>query len=168
MSSFLIDLAWFLLFFGGGIYLAYNRVNLLGSTVCAGAALLLYTLYGDWNLILLLILYLGFAVLVVPNMPEFRRERITRPALEIYRTMLPSMSDTEREALEAGNVWWDGQLFSGMPDWDRLTSFPPPRLSDEEQQFLDGPCEDLCRMLDDWDIAHERADLPPEVWAYVK
>ena len=168
MSSFLIDLAWFLLLFGGGIALAYNRVNLLGSTVCAGAALLALTFFGSWSPIWLVLLYPMFAVLLVPNLIEFRREKITRPALEIYRTLLPSMSDTEREALEAGNVWWDGELFSGMPDWDRLTSLPAPQLSAEEQQFFDGPCEELCAMLDDWDIAHERGDMPPEVWSFIK
>jgi acyl-CoA dehydrogenase len=107
-------------------------------------------------------------LLVIPNLLEFRREKITRPALEVYRTMLPSMSDTEKEALEAGNTWWDGELFSGMPDWDKLMSFPAPALSDEEQAFLDGPCEELCGMLDDWDISHERADMPPEVWQFIK
>ena len=168
MSSFLIDLAWFLLFFGGGIYLAYHRVNLLTSTIVAGATLLVYTVYGSWNIVTLIVLWLLFAVLFIPNMPEFRREKITRPALEIYRKLLPTMSDTEREALEAGNVWWDGELFSGMPDWDRLTEFPAPELSDEEQAFLDGPCEELCRMIDSWDIAHWRADMPPAVWAFIK
>ena len=168
MSSFLIDLAWFLLFFGGGIYLAYNRVNLLTSTVFAGVALLVYTFYGSWNIVALIVLWLLFAVLFVPNMPEVRREKLTRPALEAYRKLLPSMSDTEHEALEAGNVWWDGELFSGMPDWERLTAFPAPQLSADEQAFFDGPCEQLCAMLDGWDIAHERADMPPEVWAFIK
>ena len=168
MSSFLIDLAWFLLFFGGGICLAYNRVKLLNSTVVAGAAVLVYTFYGSWNIVTLIVLWLLFAVLLVPNMPELRREKITRPALGAYRKLLPSMSDTEREALEAGNVWWDGELFSGMPDWDRLTEYPAPQLSAEEQAFIDGPCEQLCAMLDDWDIAHNRFDMPPEVWAFIK
>ena len=168
MSSFLIDLAWFLLFFGGGIILAYNRVNLLTSTAVAGVALVVYTFYGSWNIVTLTLLWLMFAVLFVPNMPEYRREKITRPALEAYRKMLPSMSDTEREALEAGNVWWDGELFSGMPDWDRLTEYPAPKLSEEEQAFFDGPCEQLCAMVDGWDIAHVRGDLPPEVWAFIK
>ena len=168
MSGFLIGLAWFLLFFGGAIYLAYNRINLLASTIASGAVLFIYTVFGSGNFFWLLLLWLAFAVMVIPNLREFRREKITRPALEMYRTMLPSMSDTEREALEAGNVWWDGQLFSGMPDWDRLMSFPAPLLSDEEQAFLDGPCEDLCAMLDDWDIAHERCDLPAEVWQFIK
>jgi len=76
--------------------------------------------------------------------------------------------DTEKEALEAGNSWWDGELFSGMPDWDKLMSYPAPELSIEEQAFLDGPCEELCRMLDDWDISHERGDMPAEAWAFIK
>jgi acyl-CoA dehydrogenase len=168
VSGFLIGLGWFLLFLGGGVYLAYNRVSLISSTMATGAALLAYTFYGDWHFLWLLLLWLLFAVMVIPNMLEFRREKITRPALDIYRTMLPSMSDTEKEALEAGNVWWDGQLFSGMPDWERLMSFPAPKLSDEEQAFLDGPCEELCAMLDDWDIAHERGDMSPEAWAFIK
>ncbi|MGH8223269.1 MAG: acyl-CoA dehydrogenase, partial [Woeseiaceae bacterium] len=168
MSGFLVGLFWFLLFAGGGIYLAYHRVNLLAATTVTGAALFIYTIFGSAPFLWLLLLWLAFGAMVVANMTEFRREKITRPALDMYRKMLPSMSDTEREALEAGNVWWDGELFSGMPDWDRLMSFPPPRLSEEEQAFIDGPCEDLCRMLDDWDISHERGDLPPEVWEYIK
>ena len=168
MSGFLISLAWLLLFVGGAIYLAYNRVSLLSSTIAMGAILLAYLFYGSWHPLWMLILIVLYGALIIPNLPDFRREKITRPALNIYRTMLPSMSDTEREALEAGNTWWDGELFSGMPDWDKLISFPAPKLSDEEQAFLDGPCEELCGMLDDWDISHERGDLPPEAWAFIK
>jgi len=168
LSAFLISLFWFLLFFGGAIYLAYNRVSLLSSTVAMGAILLAYMLYGSWHPLWLLVLILLYALLVIPNLVDFRREKITRPALEIYRKLLPSMSETEKEALEAGSTWWDGELFSGMPDWDKLMSFPVPQLSAEEQAFLDGPCEELCAMLDDWDISHERGDMPPEVWAFMK
>lgn len=168
MSGFLVSLGWLLLFVGGGIYLAYNRVNLLAATTATGAALFIYSLFGSASFLWLLLLWLLFALMIVPNMPEFRREKITRPALDIYRTMLPSMSDTEREALEAGNVWWDGELFSGMPDWDKLMSYPAPELSDEEQAFFDGPCEELCEMLDDWQISHELADMPQHVWEYIK
>ena len=75
---------------------------------------------------------------------------------------------TEREALEAGSVWWDGELFSGRPDWQRLLAMPSSRLSREEQAFLDGPVEELCRMLDDWRITHEDRDLPPEVWRFIR
>jgi acyl-CoA dehydrogenase len=155
------------LFFGGGIFLAYQRVDLRTATIATGIAVAAYLFFGDgswwWNLILLA----AFAAMVVPNLIEFRREKLTRPLLAIYRRMLPSMSDTEREALEAGNVWWDGELFSGMPEWDRLMSYPAPKLSEEEQAFLDGPCEELCQMLDDWEVCHELADMPKPVWDYI-
>jgi acyl-CoA dehydrogenase len=158
---------WVLLFVGGGIFLAYQRIDLKTSTVAAGVALLAYTVFGDGWWLWLLLLWAAFAAMAALNVPELRREKITRPLLDIYRRMLPSMSDTEREALEAGSVWWDGELFSGMPDWERLMTFPAPALSEAEQAFLDGPCEELCRMLDDWDICHVRADMPKEVWDYI-
>jgi acyl-CoA dehydrogenase len=93
---------------------------------------------------------------------------ISRPFMRTYLRALPVMSATERDALEAGTVWWDGELFSGQPDWRRLAANPAPRLTPEEQAFLDGPCETLCGMLDDFDITHRRGDLPPEVWEYLK
>ncbi len=166
----LVSLFWLLLFFGGGIFLAYRRIDLRTATVAAGAAVLAYTIYtfaGNGYWLWMLLLWVGLGIMIVPNLVELRREKLTRPLLNVYRTMLPSMSDTEREALEAGNVWWDGELFSGMPDWDRLMSFPAPALSDEEQAFLDGPCEQLCEMLDDWDVCHNRADMPKEVWDFI-
>jgi acyl-CoA dehydrogenase len=156
-----------LLFFGGGILLAYQRVDLRTSTIATGIALAAYTVFGNGAWWWLIILWVLFGLMVVPNLIEVRREKITKPLLAIYRKMLPSMSDTEREALEAGNVWWDGELFSGMPEWDKLMSYPAPKLSDEEQAFIDGPCEELCRMIDDWQICHELGDMPKEVWDYI-
>ncbi len=167
MHRFALPIFWLLLFIGGGIFLAYQRIDLRTSTSAVGAALIAYTFFGAWSWWWLLILWVAFGLMVVPNMIEFRRAKITKPLLDIYRTMLPSMSDTEREALEAGNVWWDGELFSGMPNWDRLMSYPAPELSDEEQAFLDGPCEKLCEMLDEWQIGHELADMPKHVWDFL-
>ena len=167
MSGLTISLFWLLLFVGGGIYLAYQRIDLRTSTIATGIALAAYWVFGDGGVLWKLFLTLLFGLMVIPNLIEVRREKITRPLLKIYRKMLPSMSDTEREALEAGNVWWDGELFSGMPEWDRLMSYPAPKLSDEEQAFLDGPCEELCRMIDDWAICHEHADMPKEVWDFI-
>ena len=102
MSEFLISLAWFLLFTGGAIYLAYNRVSLLSSTATMGAILVAYLLYGDWHPLWALVLIIAFGALVVPNLLEFRREKITRPALDIYRTMLPSMSDGSSVSFGSG------------------------------------------------------------------
>jgi acyl-CoA dehydrogenase len=170
LSSFLISLFWLLLFFGGATFLAYQRIDLRTSTTAACVAVFAYSIYtfaGNGFWLWMLLLWIALGVLIVPNLIELRREKITKPLLAIYRKMLPTMSDTEREALEAGNVWWDGELFSGMPEWDRLMSFPAPKLSEEEQAFFDGPCEELCHMLDDWDICHNRADMPKEVWDFI-
>jgi acyl-CoA dehydrogenase len=102
------------------------------------------------------------------NLPPLRRLFISGPMLRLFRRLMPPMSDTEREALNAGTVWWDGELFSGKPDWTRLFATPAPALSAEEQAFLDGPVEELCRLLDDWRINEEWRDLPPEVWRFMK
>jgi len=160
-------LFWALLFVGGGIYLAYQRIDLRTSTIATGIALAIYTVFGSAAWWWLILLWIAFGLMVVPNIVEVRREKITKPLLAIYRKMLPSMSSTEREALEAGNVWWDGELFSGMPEWDKLMSYPAPKLSEEEQAFVDGPCEELCRMIDDWAINHEIGDMPKEVWDFI-
>jgi len=170
LSSLLVSLFWLLLIFGGAIYLAYQRIDLRTSTFAFGLAVLAYTIYtfiGNGWWLWMILLWVALAILILPNLIDVRREKLTKPLLDVYRKMLPSMSDTEREALEAGSVWWDGELFSGMPEWDRLMAFPAPELSAEEQAFLDGPCEELCRMLDDWDICHERADMPKEVWDFI-
>ena len=97
----------------------------------------------------------------------FRRDRITRPIFAWAKEQLPSLSQTEQQAIDAGEVWWDADLFTGHPDWRKLLATKPARLSDEEQAFLDGPCEDLCAMLHDWEITRA-GDLPPHVWAFIK
>ena len=121
----------------------------LGSAVATGGGLLVALVLG--------LLALG----------PLRRRWISDPALSWFRKVLPKVSDTEQEALDAGTVWWDAELFSGRPDWNRLLTTPKPRLRDDEQAFLDGPVETLCRMLDDWQIQQD-GDLPPAVWRYLK
>jgi acyl-CoA dehydrogenase len=99
---------------------------------------------------------------------SFRRDWITKPIFRFAQKALPKLSDTEREAIEAGDVWWDADLFTGNPDWKKLLAFAPAKLSQEESDFLAGPVEELCRMIDDWKINWELHDLPPEVWAFLK
>src|ERR1700688_4268776 len=99
---------------------------------------------------------------------SFRRDIITKPIFSWARGVLPTMSDTEREALEAGDVWWDADLFTGNPDWSKLLANAPATLTPEEQAFLHGPVDELCAMLDDWEINWEWRDLPPEVWDFIK
>jgi acyl-CoA dehydrogenase len=108
------------------------------------------------------------AAAVVLNISFVRRIVFTNHVLAVYRRILPDMSSTEKEAIDAGTVWWDADLFSGRPDWDKLLAVPAPRLSAEEQAFLDGPVEELCAMCDDWEITHERQDLPPHLWQFIK
>jgi acyl-CoA dehydrogenase len=158
---------WFFVFLIGALVLAYQRVSLLTATLAYGGALLIYA-FTTAAPISTLLLVAVLAVLVLLNIDAFRIRFISRPFLRTYRRMLPSMSQTEKDALEAGTVWWDGELFTGGPDWDKLLSATPPRLTAEEQAFIDGPCEELCRMIDDWDITHRRADLPPHLWDYIK
>jgi acyl-CoA dehydrogenase len=97
-----------------------------------------------------------------------RRTIVTRAIFAGYRKMLPQMSQTEKEALEAGSVWWEGELFRGRPDWARLHAYPQPQLSAEEQAFLDNETAELCRLSDDWVSSHYDHDLPPEAWKYMK
>ncbi len=98
----------------------------------------------------------------------FRRDIVTKPIFSWARGVLPAMSDTEREALEAGDVWWDADLFTGNPDWSKLLSHAPAILTPEEAAFLHGPVDELCAMLDDWKINWEWRDLPGEVWDFIK
>jgi acyl-CoA dehydrogenase len=99
---------------------------------------------------------------------SFRRDFVTKPIFSWARGVLPQMSDTEREALEAGDVWWDADLFTGDPDWSKLLAHPPATLTDEEKAFLSGPVDALCAMLDDWKINWEWRDLPREAWDFIK
>jgi len=160
-----------LLFVAAVVFLAYRRLSLLVFTATFTLLLAAYTLLGAssapagvWKGFLWVIL----AALWLLNLRPLRKAIITRPFMKAYLKLLPPMSQTEREALEAGTVWWDGELFTGAPKWPKLLSAKPPVLSAEEQAFLDGPCEELCRMLDDWHITHELGDLPPAVWDFMK
>ena len=108
------------------------------------------------------------AAALIVNVPGMRRALLMKPLFRLFRRTLPSLSSTEREALEAGTVWWDAELFTGDPDWNSLLAMPKPELTNEEQSFLDGPVEKLCCMLDDWKIVASLRDLPPEIWQFIK
>jgi acyl-CoA dehydrogenase len=99
---------------------------------------------------------------------SFRRDFITKPIFSWARGVLPTMSDTEREALEAGDVWWDADLFTGNPDWSKLLATAPATLTNEEKAFLSGPVDELCKMFDEWKINWEWHDLPHEAWDFIK
>ena len=160
-----------LAFIAAVLLLAYRRLSLLAFTLTFTVLLGIYTLFGTastpasiWKGFLWMLMVLLWLINLVP----LRKRVITRPFMKTYLKLLPTMSQTEKEALEAGTVWWDGELFTGAPRWEKLLAAQAPHLSDAEQAFLDGPCEELCRLIDDWDITHRRADLPPHVWEFLK
>ena len=120
------------------------------------------------NVLLLVLCAVAALIVATLSLRPLRRALLTRPLFNAYRKVLPQMSDTERDALQAGTVWWDGELFRGHPDWDKLLALPKPRLTADEQRFLQEQVEEVCRMVDDWDITHRRYDLTPQTWDYLK
>ncbi|HEY1773880.1 MAG TPA: acyl-CoA dehydrogenase [Gammaproteobacteria bacterium] len=140
--------------FAGFVIFAVLLIVFSTSHVSGGMKALLWVLYG----VAVVVLWFG----------PFRRLFISNRLLAFYRASMPELSSTEREALEAGTVWWDGELFSGAPHWQALLDLPPPKISAEEQAFLDGPVEQLCGMLDDHRICNVDKDLTPETWRFIK
>jgi len=150
------------------VYLAYRRLPLLSFTAAFTVLLLAYAMFGNPAGLWLGLLFILLVCFWLLNLRPLRIALISAPFIKTYRRLLPPMSATERDALDAGTVWWDGELFTGNPEWRKLLGAAPPQLSAEEQSFIDGPCETLCGMLDDFDITHRRGDLPAEVWDYLK
>jgi acyl-CoA dehydrogenase len=148
---------------------AFYGAKLKVWTLSMAAVWVLFALGGSvsWPLILLSGLVLG-AVLGLLNHAPFRQQLISAPFLKQYLRITPVLSETEQVALEAGTVGWEGELFAGNPDWKKLQSQPFLQLSVEEQAFLDGPVEELCDMLKDWEITHKDADLDPKTWEFLK
>jgi acyl-CoA dehydrogenase len=149
-------------------FLAYHRANgVAWSLALAALAVLLALLtpLGPGWLTAIWVVVGVFAAFAIVK--PLRRAVITGPIFGIYKKILPPISQTEQEALDAGSIWWDADLFTGRPDWKKMLDYPPAKLTAEEQAFLDGPVEELCGMLSDWDINHNRMDLPPEVWKFI-
>lgn len=115
-----------------------------------------------------IVMIIAAAGIIPLSITGIRKSFLSKPIFDLYKKVLPPMSQTEKEALDAGTVWWDGELFTGAPDWNKLKNMKLPELSQEEIDFINGPTEELCKMINDWEITHERADLPPEVWKYMK
>ncbi|GIU04893.1 acyl-CoA dehydrogenase FadE [Shewanella morhuae] len=145
--------------------LAYLRVSLLTTTIAAAVVMT-----AGWALdIVGPISWIVFLVIALPfNISAFRQNVISRPLMKVYRGIMPEMSTTEKEAIEAGTTWWEADLFAGNPNWKKLHNYPVARLSADEQAFLDGPVEEVCRMVNQHQVSHQLADLPTDVWQYLK
>jgi acyl-CoA dehydrogenase len=147
----------------------YFQLPLMWWTLAAALLAVYLSVIAQFGATANIVLGAVFVVLAtLLNVPALRRALVSDRVLALFRKILPEMSSTEKEALDAGTVWWDADLFSGKPDWEKLLAIPAPKLSAEEQAFLDGPCETACGMVDDWEVTHERYDLPPRVWQYIK
>lgn len=161
-------LLWLLVLVLGTLYLLHRRLPTLQVLGAAAVFTVLMGLIGHAPAALLLVIgVLLAAVAAVILLPDWRRRTLTRPTFTWFKRTLPPMSRTEREAIEAGTVWWDGELFSGRPNWNTLLAYPAPQLTDEEQAFIDGPTDALCAMVSDWQIGQDM-DLPPAAWAHIK
>ncbi|NDK38245.1 acyl-CoA dehydrogenase [Pseudoxanthomonas gei] len=158
----------FLAFLLAGAFAAYHRIRLAYWAAITASLLVACWLLGA-NPTATLVAAVLVALIAVPLLiPGIRKPLLTSPLLKFFRKVLPPLSQTERIALETGSVGFEGQLFTGDPDWSQLLDQPRPQLTAEEQAFLDGPVEELCRMTNDWEITHVQADLPPELWAFIK
>ena len=143
--------------------LGFAVIGVLSRLGWDGTTFGIYSDLPGWILALLPAIVVGLLA-VTP----IRRLVIATPAYGLVKSILPRVSRTEQEALDAGTVGWDAELFSGRPNWDKLLGIRKVTLTPDEQAFLDGPVNKVCAMIDDWDVRHNRADLPPEVWAYLK
>lgn len=143
----------------------YHRTSLVKSIAALTATLAVLSILGTAGSLSWILFIAATAVIAIPSV---RQSLISQKALTLFKKVLPAMSQTEKEALDAGTVWWEAELFKGKPDWNKLHAIQNPQLSAEEQAFLDGPVNEVCAMVNDYQVTHELADLPPEVWQYLK
>lgn len=143
----------------------YHRTALAKSVAALTATLLILSIFGNAGSLSWILFIASTVVLTIPSI---RQSLISQKALTVFRKVLPEMSQTEKEALDAGTVWWEAELFKGKPNWNTLHDIQAPTLSAEEQAFLDGPVNEVCAMVNDYQVTHELADLPPKVWQFLK
>ena len=149
-------LLWILVLVVGIAYLAHRRIAPLPALCIVAVFVVAMGAFSRAPGWLLLVLWVLIAAVAAPLLlPDLRRKFFSAPLFNWFQKTLPPMSQTERDAIDAGTVWWDGELFSGRPDWDKLLSYPKAQLSEEEQAFIDGPTEELCAMDTDWQIGQD-------------
>ncbi len=153
------------------LLLAYNRVSLLVAMAIMVVLTITWTelrhlfYVPSWFRFangIVAVTLMGFAV------KPLRRLLISDRVYSLFRKVMPAVSATEQEALDAGTVWWEAEIFSGRPRWRSLLKNPEPFLSKEEQDFIDGPVDELCRMLDDWKICGTYRNLPEKAWRFIR
>lgn len=161
-------LSVFIIFAIGVIALEYKRASLRTAAIASGALFLFYFLFGSDVLFWEVVLFLSTLILGLLSIDDFRKNKVSKPLFNFYKRALPPISETEREAIDAGTVWWEGEIFTGNPDWEKLLDSGKPHISEEDRAFIDGPVEELCQMVDSWNIHFNEADIPDEVLAHIK
>lgn len=144
--------------------LCYHRIPLKQSLIILGATLVVMSMSGQTPWVWWIVFIACAAILANP---AIRRDRISHAVLQQLRVSIPKLSQHELEALRAGHAWWDAELMNGNPSLSLMSQLPGPKLTEEEQYFLDNQTETLCEMIDDWEIGKQR-DLSPKVWDYLK
>lgn len=147
----------------------FFELSVILWTLMLGAALILATVFVLLPPVTLVMFWLVFLTAAAfSNLTQVRRKHIVTPMVAELQKQMPPISDTERTAIEAGDTWWEKDLFCGKPDWNKLFSFPKPTLSVEESSFIDHQVEQLCAMINDFDIVSKEKNLPPAAWEFLK
>lgn len=162
----IIAIIWFLAYLRAPVFVWIAVITALYATVTFSIFVTLSISLSAFAAIVFL--WMTYGALLLLFVPPLRRQLVSKHILAVFRKILPAMSSTEQEALNAGSVWWDGELFSGIPNWDRLLTLPVSKLSAEEQAYLDGPVDELCKLIDDWKITYDDQNLPPHVWQFIR
>jgi acyl-CoA dehydrogenase len=168
-DKYVVTTLWIIAILAVIFTLTYNRAATLIWTLSGVVGLIVLSKLSHFHILSLAILWLIFLLpAVFFNIKYLRQQFISKPIFLFFKKVMPQMSQTEKEAIATGTVRWAGELFSGMPDWNGYLKKRGFVLSAEEKAFLEGPTEDLCKMLNDWEITHNYADMPPEVWQFIK
>jgi acyl-CoA dehydrogenase len=164
-----VTIFWLLLPIFLFLWLAYRRSLLSVWTIAFGIYLILLTAFSTASPILLSFLWVVYGLLAITlNIKPIRRHLLTAIIFNQFKKSVPRLSATEKAALAAGTVNWEGELFSGMPDWNNLLSFRSPSMTQEECDFLNGPVSELCAMIDNWEIRHHLSNIPDKIWDFLK
>lgn len=170
----MIELAFALVCLAAATALAMRQASIWLWALFAGLAAFVWRtglIYGEFITPRLnplgILAWVPFIVLTVLALP-FVRRAIAGKAFGVIRKSLPKVSDTETQALEAGTIGFDAEFFSGRPDWAKLRAVPPVTLTEEERAFLNGPTDELCRMIDDWQVRHTEREIPEPIWDFAK
>lgn len=160
---------WLILLIAVFFVLAYQRASLKVIYSALAFYLLCFSFLAHLGLLVIISAWIvGFAFVLFFGIPSTRQLLLTKKIFALYQRLMPSLSATEEEVLNAGGVGWEADLFTGMPDWNKLRAAASPRLSEEELAFINGPLETLCQKVDPWEISHDLHNLPQEIWDFLK